>query len=65
MHFPTTKGLYEGDQPITCSHLAGDEDQSEKGGKRVKNGGKTKERVEERNADKKRQKQCEWTGGVD
>lgn len=63
MHFPTTKGLYEGDQPITCSHLGGDEDQRERGGGRVKKGERTKEGVEERNTDKMRQKQCKWTGG--
>lgn len=34
-HFRTTKGLYKGDQPITCSHLRGDEEQGESGGEGV------------------------------
>lgn len=38
VHFPTTKGLYGGDQPITCSHLEGDENQRQRGGERVKKG---------------------------
>lgn len=45
---------YEGDQPITCSHLGGDEDQRERDREK---GERTKEQVEERNADKMRQKQ--------
>lgn len=46
---------YEGDQPITCSHLGGDEDQRERDLRRER---EQKEQVEERNTDKIRQKQC-------